>query len=712
MKKNKNSGLPPLDLLSEVTNLFRQFQKRSFNHKEISSRLGLGNKALREKIEAIIKELLSQDVIEITKNDKYILKSTSSFVDGKIDITSKGYGFVTADGFEKDIFVPAHKIGKALPGDTVKVLLRAVRKNGKTEGEVIEVLERSKLSFVGIIEISTRFAFLIADSKEMPVDIFVSQSDLNGAINGQKVIVKIIEWPEKSKNPIGVVTEILGTVGENETEMRSIITEFGFKIRFPEEAIAEAEKLSDIIPQEEIDKRLDLRGTTTFTIDPVDAKDFDDALSIKKLSEKVYEIGIHIADVSHYVKPKTALDEEALKRSTSVYLVDRVVPMLPENISNVLCSLRPNEDKLTFSAIFEIDVDGNVLKRWFGRTIIHSDRRFSYEEAQEIIDAGEGDFIDELKILNDISKQIRIKRFENGSLRFESREFRFKLDENAKPIGIVQKERKDTHLLVEDFMLLANKEVASFVFKLKKGIYANHFVYRVHDVPDQEKLQLFANYAARFGYNLKVNNRAAVVKSLNELYDKIAGNPEQEVLESMGIRSMAKAEYTTKNIGHYGLAFDYYTHFTSPIRRYPDVLAHRLLQLYLDNQAPASIETLEQECRHSSEQERKAAKAERASVKFKQIEMIADRIDQDFEGIITEIKDFGIYVEILENYCEGLVKLQQMEDDRYYFDEDEYAIIGVSHNRVFKLGQKVIVKLLKVNLQTRTVDLKILPEAE
>jgi ribonuclease R len=538
----------------------------------------------------------------------------------------------------------------------------------------------------------------------MPIDIYIPLERLNGAKTGQKVIAKIIDWPEGVKNPIGEVIRVIGYPGNNDVEISSILAEYEIPVEFPEDVLVEVNKIKATINKTEIDKRRDFRNVTTFTIDPADAKDFDDAISIKKIAENKWEVGIHIADVSHYVRENTLLDKNAYMRATSIYLVDRVIPMLPERLSNDLCSLKPNVDRLCFSAVFEMNENAQILNEWFGKTIIHSNRRFTYAEVQEIIEKQEGELLEEINVLNNLAKKLREKRYENGSISFERGEVKFVLDENGKPLNVYFKEIKDSNKLIEDFMLLANRKVAELIGKNKqKNIYEN-FVYRVHDEPTKEKLNEFVRFVAKFGYKMKINSRRNIAKSFNKLFEEIAGKGEENMIQTLSIRTMAKAYYSTQNKGHYGLAFDFYTHFTSPIRRYPDLIVHRLLYNYLNNiPFPQKNET-EIKCKHSSDMEKKAAEAERTSIKFKQVEFMKDRIGEEFEGHISGISKWGIFVEIVENKCEGMIRLTDMKEDFYYLDEENYSVIGQKYGNKYKLGDKVKILVKNANVAKRQLD--------
>jgi ribonuclease R len=586
------------------------------------------------------------------------------------------------------------------------------KRNGKNlEGEVLEILERAKMEFTGIIQLTPKFAFLVPDNKKMNHDIFIPLDQLNGAKDKMKAVVKITDWPATSKNPFGTVVSVLGVQGEHLTEMNAVLAEYGFPLAFPKEVETESNAISTKITDADLAGRRDMRKILTFTIDPFDAKDFDDAISFQTLPNGNFEIGVHIADVSHYVRPNTALDKEANERGTSVYLVGKVIPMLPEKLSNELCSLRPKEDKLTFSAIFEMDKNANVISEWFGRTIIHSDRRFTYEEVWEIIQAQSGDHVSEILTLNELAHILRNARFKNGAINFESAEVKFNLDDTGKPIGVYVKERNDAHKLIEDFMLLANRKVAEFIAKKGSKKSPLTFVYRSHDAPKEEVLEGFAKFAARFGYKIQTKNHAEISKSLNLLMSDVEGKKEQNVLTQLAIRSMAKAIYTTKKTSHYGLAFDYYTHFTSPIRRYPDVMAHRLLQHYLDGQKSVDAEVYEKMCLHASQMEKRAADAERLFVKYKQAEYLANQINTEFAGIISGVTEWGIYVEIVENKCEGMIRLRDIDDDFYVLDQANYCIIGQRKKRKYQLGDEVKIKVRKVDLAKKQIDFQLITDS-
>lgn len=624
---------------------------------------------------------------------------------GRLDVTRSGMGFVIVEGRDQDILVRPGDFNTALHGDTVRVRVNNSNspRSGRWQGEVVEVTNRKQLEFLGHIEISASFAFFIAESDKPMPDIYVPLTALKGAVNHDKVIVRITEW-EKNKKPQGEVIQVMDKSDQNDQAMKEILLEAGFPIFFPENVLEESERLPDLIPSDEIAKRKDMRPVLTFTIDPVDAKDFDDAISIRHLDNGLLELGVHIADVSYYVETDTALDKEAYDRATSVYLPDRVNPMLPERISNELCSLRPHEDKLTFSAVFRMTPKGEVKGVWLGRTVIHSDHRFTYEEVQEIIEQKTGLYQPEIELLNDIAQRLRKQRFRKGAINFSSTEVRFKLDEKGKPIGIMVKESKEAHQLVEEFMLLANRTVAEAVGKVKINKKPIPFPYRVHDTPDKEKLLPFIEFAKKYGHVFDIESPQAIARSFNQMLKDVQGRPEQHVLEQLGIRTMAKAVYTTENIGHYGLGFEHYCHFTSPIRRYPDVLVHRILQEVLDQQIEVD-KKLEAKCKHSSERERAAMESERASNKYKQVEYMQSFLGDEFEGVISGVASFGFWVETVEHKCEGLVSINSLlEYDDFQHIEGDYSLVGRRSGRQFRMGDKVTIKVVAANLTKRQLD--------
>jgi ribonuclease R len=711
MSKKKNNSSVKQVLTQMVLDVFEQNGNTPLNYKQVSAKLNVRDPESRDIIFEILREEAKKDTLKELSPGKFQLLELKTFVEGKVDLTNDGSAFiVTDDEFESDIFVAPRKLRNALNGDRVKVYVYAKSKGKHKEGEVIEILQRAKTEFTGIVKLSERFAFFIPDDRKMMHDIFIPMNDLNGAKNGIKAVAEITDWPADAKNPIGRIKHILGAQGENDTEMNAILAEFGFPLSFPADVEHEAEQIPNEISEQEIARRRDFRDVLTFTIDPFDAKDFDDAISFKYLDNGNYEVGVHIADVSHYIIPDSSLDKEALDRGTSVYLVDRVIPMLPERLSNGLCSLRPKEDKLTFSAVFELDEDAYIVNEWYGKTIIHSDRRFTYEEVQEIIESKEGDHEKEIAQLNQLAYKLRDRKFKHGAISFETTEVKFKLDETGKPTGVYVKERKDAHKLIEDFMLLANRKVAEHVSKMGKGKHKFTFVYRVHDSPKPEALANFAQFAARFGYKINTKSDKETAKSLNYLMEDVEGKKEQNVLTHLAIRSMAKAIYTTKSSSHYGLAFDHYTHFTSPIRRYPDVMVHRLLFHYLNGGQSANADFYEKLCQHSSQMEKKAADAERASVKYKQAEYLRDQVGNIFSGVISGVTEWGMYVEIIENKCEGMIRLRDISDDFYTLDEKNYAIIGQRKKKVYQLGDEVQIRVKNVDLTKKQIDFSLVQD--
>ncbi len=704
MSKKKSNNFN-LVLTKLITDVFEKSGNKPLNYKQVASKLNLHDDETRVLILEVLKEETRKGILQEPEKGKFILKQLKTFVTGKVDMTSDGSAYIVSeDEFEEDIYIAPRKLRNALHGDIVKVYVYAKNKGRKKDGEVVEILQRAKIDFTGIIKLSDRFAFFVPDDRKMLHDIFIPLDGLNGAKDGYKAIAKIVDWPEDAKNPIGEITHVLGKQGENNAEMNAILADYGFPLAFPDEVEIQAESIKKEITKEEIARRRDFREVLTFTIDPADAKDFDDAISFQTLKNGNIEVGVHIADVSHYVKPGSALDKEAFERGTSVYLVDRVIPMLPERLSNGLCSLRPNEDKLCFSAVFELDHEANVIELWFGRTIIHSDTRFSYEDAQEILESKSGKHSQELLKLNELAYKLRERKFKHGAISFESVEIKFRLDDQGKPLGVYVKERKDAHKLIEDFMLLANKKVAEFVAKKGKGKQKYTFVYRSHDSPKEDALLNFSQFASKFGYKIDMSSGRETARSLNFLMADVEGKKEQNVLTQLAIRSMAKAVYTTKKHSHYGLAFDYYTHFTSPIRRYPDVMVHRLLELYLTDGKSVNEEEYEKMSIHSSQMEKKAADAERASVKYKQAEYLQNNIGEEFNGIISGLTEWGMYVEIIANKCEGMIRLRDLNDDFYVLDEKNYCIIGQRRKKKYQLGDEVSIMVKKVDLGKRQID--------
>ena len=702
--RGKRSGISKESASEKILSILSGSPQQGFNYKQVAKRLDITDPSEKRMISEILKELVKKGTIKEIYQGKFCVKASRGYVTGIVDMTRSGYGFVTSDDIEEDVFVSARNLRTALHGDKVKVWLFARRKGSRPEGEVVEILERWRSSFVGTVEIMPNFAFLIPDNKNMPFDLFIPSSKLNGAKQGQKAVARVIEWDSKSKNPVAEIINVLGEPGLHETEMHAILAEFELPFHFTEDVEDDAEKILAEITENDIRARRDFRDVPTFTIDPADARDFDDALSLRTLKNGNYEIGVHIADVTHYVKSGSLTEEEARQRATSVYLVDRVVPMLPERLSNHICSLSPSEDKLTYSAVFEMNSKAEVINEWFGRTIINSDKRFSYEEAQYVIDTGEGDMKEQILLLHDLAQQLRKRRFSAGAFLFEKVEVQFDLDEEGKPLGIRFRDMGTSNQLIEEFMLLANRHVAELVGKKLRG---RTFVYRIHDKPDPEKIESFSHFITRFGYKLVEDEKTSLPRAMNRLLNSVAGKKEQNIIETLALRAMAKAVYSTDNIGHYGLSFKHYTHFTSPIRRYPDMMVHRLLTDYLNNQVPGEKEKYEKLCEHSSKMERLAAEAERASVKYKQVEYMSDKTGKQFEGIISGVTEWGIYVEIIENQCEGMVNIRELGDDYYEYDEDNYCIRGRSTGKVYTLGDKVTIEVVKADLQKKQLDYRL-----
>lgn len=707
-KKNKPNKMRQ-SLTALLKKVFEKNPESILTHKQVCTLLDLREAALRKLAFDILQDLSEQSYLKREAHGVYALNKTQNLLEGTIDVTTKGAGFVRVDGREQDIYISPQNTGKALNGDSVRV---RIFKYGKTrdEGEVVDVISRDKTQFVGTIELHEKFAFLIPDNQRAGTDIYISKEKLNGAKNGDKALVKITVWPESSKNPYGEVVEVLGKPGSNDTEMVSILCNHGIEYKFPQAVIDEAEHVGIELDPEEIAKRRDFRSITTFTIDPVDAKDFDDALSYQVLENGHLEIGVHIADVSHYVRPGTAMDAEALKRGNSVYLVDRVVPMLPEQLSNMACSLRPNEDKYSFSAVFEMDQQGKIYKEWYGKTVIHSNKRFTYEEAQEILEGKSGPYENEIRTLDKIAKLYRNKRLKNGALSIESEEMRFKLDDSGYPVEVLIKTSKDAHKLIEEFMLLANRYVAQYIAKPQPGKDTIPFVFRIHDKPDLDKIALFNVFIDKFGHKLDFTHPDQIAKSINALLEDIRNTNEYSLIQTMAIRSMAKATYDTQNIGHYGLAFTYYTHFTSPIRRYADLLVHRILEEELTTKKHKYGKGLDEACKHISKTERKATEAERESTKYFQTIFVQDSIGEEFMGTVSGLAEFGMFVKMDENFCEGMVTLSAIPGDRFYFDAEKYRIIGGRTKQEYNFGDRVRVRIYEVHPRKRQIDLELVVE--
>ncbi|MCP9762394.1 ribonuclease R [Lacihabitans soyangensis] len=716
-KRKKKSAI--LDQKEQIHTFFKENTDRNYTMNDLYNYLDVYDSEEKIFVKLILEDLVDEGKIMSVGGSRFVINNEpkKAHITGKVDFVNPKFAFIRFDENESDIFVSSDDLNGALDGDTVSVKIIGQRKNGKNpEGRVVEVLTRGRDEVVGKIKVFANYALVSPDNKGFHESVFVAKDQINGAETNDLVIVKILKFPENHVQASGSVVEILGKAGDNDAEMHAIMAEFGLPIKFPDEVHNEAEAISEVITETEIKKRRDFRETLTFTIDPADAKDFDDAISYKVLENGNYEIGVHIADVSHYLQPNTKLEAEAYRRATSVYLVDRTIPMLPEKLSNNLCSLRPNEDKLVFSAVFEMNHSAQVVGEWFGRAVIHSDRRFAYEEAQEIIEDTENKepvYDPILKNLNRMALILRKERFNKGAFNFETNETKFNLDEKGRPIGVFQKVRKDAHKLIEEFMLLANKHVAQFVYniakKKDKEAEAYTMVYRVHEPPNPTKMETFAKFANKLGFVVKTGSTAALSKSLNGLMTEIEGSPVQNVLESLAVRTMSKARYSTQNLGHFGLAFDHYSHFTSPIRRYPDVMAHRMLQHYLDGGKSLPADDYEDKCKHSSDQEKLAAEAERASIKYKQVEYMSYQSRSDiFNGVVTGVADFGIFVEIENTGCEGMVRLADLTDDFYEYDADNFRVVGRRKGKIIGFGNTVRVKIKATDLEKRSMDLELI----
>ncbi|WP_289022081.1 ribonuclease R [uncultured Salegentibacter sp.] len=725
-KKKKNKSQYQGNLSKSILDILRKDAGKTFNYKQIAAKLGVNDARSRNNIIKKLAQLAAKKQIEEDGRGKFKIAKSNDYYRAVIDMTTKGYAYAMVDELEDDVFISARDLNTAFNGDEVEIYIYNRRRSKKSEGEVTKIVKRKRTEFVGVLEMQKDFGFVVMSDPKMYTDIFVQKNKMGEAKDGDKVVVELEEWPEKADSPFGNIVQVLGKPGEHHTEIHSILAQYGLPHEFPEEIEEFANKIDTSIKPDEIKKRRDMRDVLTLTIDPADAKDFDDALSFQKLENGNVEVGVHIADVSYYVQPGTILDDEAYERATSVYLVDRVVPMLPEVLSNNACSLRPNEEKYTFSAVFEIDKNNKVVNEWYGRTVTYSDARFAYEEAQQIIETGKGDIPEEISIqdkaytvkdeiveailtMDKMAKKMRSVRMRQGAISFDKVEVKFQLDEENDPVGVYFKTAKDANKLIEEFMLLANRKVAEFIGKQEQK---KTFIYRCHDEPDEEKLVSLNNLVSRFGHGLNLKNRKTVSSSLNQLLKDVQGKKEQNLVDTLAIRTMSKAYYGTENIGHYGLAFDYYSHFTSPIRRYPDVMVHRLLQRYLDGKDSAKEEEYDEKCHHSSEMENLSSNAERDSIKYMQVKFMQDHQDKEFLGVISGVTDFGIFVEVIENKCEGMIRLRDIEGDHYDFDADNYAIVGRKTKKVYQLGDEVIVKVKNADLVKKHLDFTLIGKKE
>ncbi len=711
-KRSSKSSKHEFDRAGFILNMFKEMPNNKFSLKHLASSAGCSDREGRREVLYILRSFVEQGLIEETDRGKFHLaaKELPAIV-GRVVMTKSGAIFVECDGREKDVHISGYQSMQALHGDLVEVIVTHKTHRGRSdEGEIVRIVERNLKTYVGVAEVRTREIFIRSTSRQMPLDVFVPKKAYPTLEHGSKVSFRIKDWAPGTKSPIGEIVDVLGLAGENDTEMHAILAEYDLPYSYPEDVVAAAEAIPARISEADYAERRDFRDVVTFTVDPADAKDFDDALSVRKLSEGVWEIGVHIADVTHYVRPGSLIEAEAQSRATSVYLVDRTIPMLPERLSNELCSLRPNEESLCFSAVFTINEELEILSEWFGRTVIYSDRRFTYAEAQEIIEGGDGDYAEEVLTLNRLAQGLRTERFKNGAIAFERDEMKFELDEKGRPIGVYTKEAKESNKMIEEFMLLANRSVALYCSKRVKGNrkYERTMVYRVHDEPDSAKLDNFRQFILRFGHVFKANKGVKIAKEINQLLGSIKGSTEENVVSLLAIRSMAKALYTTDNIGHYGLAFPYYTHFTSPIRRYPDMMVHRLLAHYLADGKSADKEPIEAMCVHSSEREVVAANAERASIKYKAVEFMKDKIGKSFEGRISGLKEWGIFVELDDTHIEGMIPVRELGDDFYTFDAENYTIYGRSSKESFTLGDKLLIEVKYADLGKRILDFSLI----
>lgn len=705
-KKKSTRGIRrvPKALVQSVLSELGKAPRQGVNYKQLSARLGITDENGRRKVQAALEQLLSEGRIKSGQPGRFELITFDQLLVGKVDMTQSGAAYVVVPEQDEDIYISPKRLRQALDGDEVKVRLYARKRGRKAEGEIVEVVQRKRTQFVGVLEKAGKFGFLIPDNKKMLVDLYIPEDKMNGARHGQKCIAQLTDWPKRASSPFGEITEVLGDPRNHEVEIHSILAEFDLPYAFPEEVEREAQRIPKDITKEDVAQRRDMRSVTTFTIDPADAKDFDDALSFQWLDDDLFEIGVHIADVTHYLKPGSILDEEAIERATSVYLVDRVVPMLPEVLSNELCSLRPHEDKCTFSAVFKMDRQGVVHDRWFGRTLIHSDHRFAYEDAQAVIEGADHGLKEAVLTLHHAALELRKNRLRSGALMFDKEEVKFHLDDKGTPTGIYFKVSKDANHLIEEFMLLANREVAQRIGRVPKGQKAPPFVYRVHDEPNPTKVQNLQTVAKSFGYQVKSQSRKTLTQSMNSMLQEVKGKGWSNLIETLAIRSMAKAEYSTQNIGHFGLAFPFYSHFTSPIRRYPDVLVHRLLFHYLEGGKDVDAASYEALCEHCSEREKLATQAERASIKYMQTKYMDGHEGEEFDGVISGISDWGVYVELKDNKCEGMIRIRDFKDDYYVYEEAHHQIVGEATGSVYRLGDDIRIRVRKVDIDKKQID--------
>lgn len=705
-KKKSTRGIRrvPKALVQSVLSELGKAPRQGVNYKQLSARLGITDENGRRKVQAALEQLLSEGRIKSGQPGRFELITFDQLLVGKVDMTQSGAAYVVVPEQDEDIYISPKRLRQALDGDEVKVRLYARKRGRKAEGEIVEVVQRKRTQFVGVLEKAGKFGFLIPDNKKMLVDLYIPEDKMNGARHGQKCIAQLTDWPKRASSPFGEITEVLGDPRNHEVEIHSILAEFDLPYAFPEEVEREAQRIPKEITKEDVAQRRDMRSVTTFTIDPADAKDFDDALSFQWLDDDLFEVGVHIADVTHYLKPGSVLDEEAIERATSVYLVDRVVPMLPEVLSNELCSLRPHEDKCTFSAVFKMDRQGVVHDRWFGRTLIHSDHRFAYEDAQAVIEGADHGLKEAVLTLHHAALELRKNRLRSGALMFDKEEVKFHLDDKGTPTGIYFKVSKDANHLIEEFMLLANREVAQRIGRVPKGQKAPPFVYRVHDEPNPTKVQNLQTVAKSFGYQVKSQSRKTLTQSMNSMLQEVKGKGWSNLIETLAIRSMAKAEYSTQNIGHFGLAFPFYSHFTSPIRRYPDVLVHRLLFHYLEGGKDVDAASYEALCEHCSEREKLATQAERASIKYMQTKYMDGHEGEEFDGVISGISDWGVYVELKDNKCEGMIRIRDFKDDYYVYEEAHHQIVGEATGSVYRLGDDIRIRVRKVDIDKKQID--------